>query len=117
MEETIREFGEAAIKEFGDKFYITKLNINDETLSKINEDNEINLTKKDFDDYGEQVWLKEPICPKCGKDLFGLFGTFEWELRNGYGNCCNCGINFKYYHRVGTNGNEYTLQMLSLVGF
>ena len=115
MEETIEEFNKAAIEEFGDKFYIGKLNLNDETLNELNKQYNETLTQKDFDEYGEQVWLKEAKCPKCGKDLLGLFGTFEWSLQHGYGHCSHCNaVEFKYYHHIRPN---YTLRMMALAGF
>ena len=114
MEELIEQFSKAAIEKFGDKFYVGKLTVDKETLNTINLHLSLDLTQKDFDDYGDEVWLKEPICPNCGADLLGLFGYFEWDLQHGYGHCASCNTTtFKYYHYI----NKYQLKMMSLVEF
>ena len=41
-------------------------------------------------------------CPGCGSTLSGLFGTFEWEIVHGEGQCRKCRYPCRAYHRPKT---------------
>ena len=103
MEETFETFSEAAIKEFGEVFFLGELNISQDQIDEINKAKGCHLTKQDFLDKGKKVILLEPKCPKCRSDLGGLFGTFNWGLVHGTGYCSKCEnqIIFRCYHYIG----------------
>jgi hypothetical protein len=95
--ETFEEFSKYAVEEFGDIFYIGRIHVSEETVAKINNEKNINLTVKNFEDYTPQVWLKSNICPKCKAELLGLFGSFDWGLEHGIGFCSHCNeVEFRY---------------------
>ena len=116
METTHEEFLDAAEKEFGNKIKISDLsNLPIEDITKENAKFGTDLTVSDFAEYGKHAWTIENKCPKCGKDLDGLFGTFFWGICHGYGNCSECGCEFKYYHYIGKS--EIPIKMFALTGF
>ena len=115
MEETLEEFYNMAVEEFGEKFTIKTIQISDNDLMKFNSEFQSNVTRNEIEEY-KQVWLLENKCPKCGAELFGIFGSFTWELVHGYGYCSECkSVQFKYYHYIGDC--KHPIKALSLSGF
>ena len=123
MEHTFEEFAELAMKEFPGKLKVCEIPIDNETLISYNKSNKTHLTLDDFKNYGNQIWLLENKCPRCGCDLSGLFGSFRWELAHGKGYCSDCEeehdsvMIFRYYHYVGSGDNKGLVTGFSLVGF
>jgi hypothetical protein len=123
MEESFEEFSNHAVEKFGDKIVIKTLNISNEEIEKINlqlkesgTDYDQELTIKDFEDYGSQVWLIGTKCPECDSELLGLFGSFEWGIQHGIGHCGNCDeVTFRYYHYIGNCKRPF--RIFSIVGF
>ena len=70
------------------------------------------LTQDELDEYGEWAWAVEGLCPKCGVRLREYF---EWGIAHGYGNCTQCGTEFKYYHRP--HEDMFPLMAWALTGF
>jgi hypothetical protein len=118
MEESYDEFVKAAVEEFGDDVFILgDLNIPQEQIDQINKDKDCNLTTQDFIDLGKKVLLKEPKCPRCGHDLGGIFGSFNWGIIHGVGYCTECETSpmFRWYHYVGDL--KEPIKFWELVGF
>ena len=104
--------------EIGDKVMYASINIDDDTLSVINEQQtkrlQKSITKEDVQNYPKQVWLLENKCPICGSDLMGLFGSFKWDLRHGIGFCSECNkINFQFYHYI----KDFRFEAFSVIEF
>ena len=115
MEYTTQEFYDLATKEFGEKFTIKTIQMSDEDLVKFNTEFNCNVTINEIQEY-EQVWLLEDKCPQCGSELFGLFGSFTWEIVHGIGHCSECkSVQFRYYHYIGDCKSP--IKALSIVGF
>jgi hypothetical protein len=114
-EMTMEAFVECANKEFGDKIKFSGIDITPEDLELLNQDFSSTLTIDDFQNY-KQVWILDNKCPVCGTDLLGLWGSFKWGLRHGYGVCSECNkIDIKYYHYIGDL--KKPIAALALTGF
>jgi hypothetical protein len=112
-EHTIEEFYDLAIKEFGEKFTMKPIQISDDNLIKLNSEFGSTLTKEQISEY-KQVWLLENNCPACGAPLGGLFGSFEWGIRHGEGDCSECHkIILKLYHYIGDMKRPFEAYALS----
>jgi hypothetical protein len=115
MEHDIVEFYNLATKEFGEKFSIKPVLVSDEIISAFNEQTNSHITREDVAAY-RQVWLLEPVCPKCNSELDGLFGSFDWEVVHGCGRCTACNeTHFRYYHYIGSS--KFPIQAYALIGF
>jgi hypothetical protein len=112
----MEEFSKDAKEKFGDKVSWNLLRVNEESLKVLNDSLKSNLTQKDFDDYGPQVWVIGNKCPNCGAELWGIFGYFEWSISHGEGICGNCReVDFRFYHYIGKD--RIRIEILSLIGF
>lgn len=105
----IKEFIEDAKAKFGDKILTGPITVTSETTEQFG------ITQEDADKYGPQAWLKDNSkCPICGKELFGFFGTFQWGMANGVGECSACHkVQLRLYHRIG----EKTLDYPAIIAF
>ena len=54
------------------------------------------------------------VCVDCGRTLGDFFGSFQWGLVNGSGECGNCGFPYVYYHRQEIEPGE-TLVLCAFV--
>lgn len=115
-EYTLESFYEVACEEFGkEHFSIHGIVISEENLEKFNEEHNSNLALEDFSNY-KAVWITDSKCPKCGSELGGLFGSFEWGLIHGSGRCGECKkVSIQYYHYI--KDCKYPISAFSLIGF
>lgn len=110
------EFFKIAKEKYGDKIIINRIGITDENPDRYNSQMGTSFTADDFYNYGEHVWVTDSDkCPECNIDLSGIFGSFEWGIVHGEGNCSACGTAFRLYHYI--KNNEKPLILLSLIGF
>lgn len=112
-------FAKRANEKYPGKFYDGVLEVSDETLQELNETIKPDppLTREDFINYGPQLWLLEPKCPECNSDLGGFLGTFSWVIEHGVGECCECGLLFRYYHYIRAGDSKTRLNGYALRGF
>lgn len=124
-----KQFIKDVVEKFGEKVNVRLLSFSQDSLDRINAilikdrqehqfDGEFKpLTNQDFENYGEMAWLQDgEHCPQCGAKLLGLFGSLQWTVRHGVGQCSECGqVEFRYYHYVGEN--QVLMQILAVVGF
>lgn len=115
-EHTLESFYEVACNEFGkEHFSINGILISEENLKLFNEEHKCNLTIEDFSNY-KAVWIIDNKCPKCGSELDGLFGSFEWGLAHGVGRCGECKkVSIQLYHYI--KGCNFPISAFSLIGF
>ena len=114
-EEDFETFYLAATEKFGEKFTIKPIQIKEEYIQKFNDFHGGTCTKEDFENY-KAVWLLEPVCPSCGKDLNGIFGGFTWGLVHGNGYCGYCkNVNIQLYHYIKDSKKPFS--GYSLIGF
>src|SRR4051812_2277724 len=52
------------------------------------------------DRYLSQFCVPDGKCPRCGRGLFGVFGTFQWGICSGEGMCGECGWLMRALHEV-----------------
>lgn len=108
-------FYKLACERFGaDKFTDKVITFTDETLRKFNADTNSSVTREDIESY-RQVWLLKNVCPKCGSELGGIFGSFEWGIVHGCGYCSECKTSFQLYHYFGNS--KTPVRAYALIGF
>lgn len=109
------DFYNLACERFGeDKFTVESIQVTQESLDRFNKEHGSFVTADEVKSY-RQVWLMKSICPKCGSNLGGLFGTFEWGIVHGCGHCSECGTSFQLYHYFGDC--KIPIQAYALIGF
>ena len=97
------EFLKKVKDQFKEKITVKRISIASEDADSIRR--ATGLTKEQIENYPPQAWITstndEYLCPKCNASLLGLFGSFKWEIKHGYGFCNSCKkVGFQLYHYI-----------------